>query len=148
LTNLKIRSDPLSNNTLTEIIETLNSAITEEGLAMAAEIIDAEEQMFKVVVEGREEFPIIGDINEDQILAIINLWDGADVKEGAEAEMMGAMLSMNIPLPLSSFAKTGNQYQLFGALSNDSKLEVIVQEMSALSGNVEAVLDAFSEYLR
>lgn len=137
----------MSNNTLTAVVEALNGAMTDDGLAMRAEIIDVAEQMFKVVVESREEFPIIGDINDDQILAIANLWQVSEVKSGAEAEMMNAMLGMNIPLPLSSFAKTGNQYQLFGALSTDSKLEVIVQEMSALSSNVEAVLEEFSQYL-
>jgi hypothetical protein len=137
----------LSDNKLNEVVNALNEATTGDGLTIAAEIIDADEQMIKVTVETREEFPLIVDINDDQLLVIANLWDAAEVKEGAEAEMMSTMLSMNIALPLSAFGKTGSQYQLFGALSVDSKLEVIVQEVDVLSSNLEAVLEAFVEYL-
>ncbi|MBT7307663.1 MAG: DUF2170 family protein [Gammaproteobacteria bacterium] len=135
------------NERLTEVVEALNGATTVEGLVMAAEIIDREEQMAKVTVESREELPMILDINDDQILVMTNLWGAEEVKKGVEAEMMSTMLSMNIPLPLSSFAKTGSQYQLFGALSVESRDEVIVQEVELLSSNAEAVLDTFSVYL-
>lgn len=137
----------MSDNKLNEVVNALEGATTSDGLAITVEIIDAPGHVLKVTVETREEFPIILDVNDDQILAIVNLWDASEVKEGAEAEMMSTMLSMNIALPLSAFGKTGSQYQLFGALSADSKLEVIVQEVDVLSSNLEAVLEAFVEYL-
>ncbi len=136
------------SNTLQSIVDTLNDASTSEGLSIEAVVINEEEMMARVLVETREEFPIIVDVDDDQVVAIVNLFDASELREGVEAEMMGAMLSMNIAMPLSSFAKTGNQYQLFGALSVDSKQEVFVEEIDALSGNMESVIDSFTAYLK
>ena len=97
---------------LKTIVDALNGATTSDGLQIEAAIIDESELMAQVTVETREEFPIIVDINETQVLAIVNLFESEEIKEGLEAEMMEGMLSMNIPLPLSAFAKTGQQYQL------------------------------------
>ena len=65
----------MSDKRVTEIIELLNGATTVEGLSIHAEVINTDEQMIKVIIETREELPIIVDINDDQILAIANLWD-------------------------------------------------------------------------
>ncbi|MBT3309638.1 MAG: DUF2170 family protein [Gammaproteobacteria bacterium] len=133
---------------LKTIVDALNGATTSDGLQIEAAIIDESELMAQVTVETREEFPIIVDINETQVLAIVNLFESEEIKEGLEAEMMEGMLSMNIPLPLSAFAKTGQQYQLYGAASVDSKPEVLVEEIDMLSCNLDAALEAFSSYLK
>lgn len=132
---------------LNEVVAALNAATTEEGLAIRAEVVDAGEQLIKVELEEREEFPIMLDIAEDQITAVVNLWSQNEVKEGAEAEMMSVMLSMNVALPLSAFAKTGGTYQLFGAMSANTVMENIVEEINALSDNTLEVVDALGEYL-
>ena len=61
--------------------------------------------------------------------------------------MMNVMLSMNIALPLSAFAKTGRTYQLFGAMSVNTVMANVVEEITALSDNTIAVFDALGEYL-
>ncbi len=132
---------------LNEVVAALNAATTNEGLAIRAEVIDADEKIIKVEVEEREEFPIMLDIDEEQITAIVNLWSQNEVKEGAEAEMMSVMLSMNVALPLSAFAKTGGTYQLFGAMSANTLMENIVEEISVLSDNTLEVVDALGDYL-
>jgi len=132
---------------LNEVVAALNAATTEEGLAIRAEVVDAGEQLIKVELEEREEFPIMLDIAEDQITAVVNLWGQNEVKEGAEAEMMSVMLSMNVALPLSAFAKTGGTYQLFGAMSANTVMENIVEEINVLSDNTLEVVDALGEYL-
>ena len=132
---------------LNEVVAALNAATTKEGLAIRAEIIDAGEGIIKIEVEEREEFPIMLDVDEDQMTAIVNLWSQNEVKEGAEAEMMSVMLSMNVALPLSAFAKTGGIYQLFGAMSANTVMENIVEEINVLSDNTLEVVDALSDYL-
>lgn len=132
---------------LNEVVAALNAATTEEGLAIRAEVVDAGEQLIKVELEEREEFPIMLDIEEDQITAVVNLWSQNEIKEGAEAEMMSVMLSMNVALPLSAFAKTGGTYQLFGAMSANTLMENIVEEINVLSDNTLEVVDALGEYL-
>ena len=133
---------------LKEVLNALNGATTDDGLTLRAEVIDEESAMIQVVVDGREEFPIIVDIDEDQILALVSLWNETDVREGVEAEMMSAMLAMNIPLPLSAFGKTGSTYQLFGAMAPDTIASNLVLEVDLLSDNALAVYEAFEEYLK
>jgi uncharacterized protein YjfI (DUF2170 family) len=135
------------NDKLNEIVTALNGAKTEEGLGIQAEIVDAGEGLVKVELAEREEFPIMIDVSEDQITAIAILWDQHDVKEGMEAEMMNVMLSMNIALPLSAFAKTGSIYQLFGAMSANTVMANVVEEITVLSDNTIAVFEALGEYL-
>ncbi|MEN8167823.1 MAG: DUF2170 family protein [Pseudomonadota bacterium] len=132
---------------LNEVVAALNAATTKEGLAIRAEVVDAGEGIIKVEVEEREEFPIMLDIDEEQMTAIVNLWSQNEVKEGAEAEMMSVMLSMNVALPLSAFAKTEGTYQLFGAMSANTVTENIVEEINVLSDNTLEVVDALGDYL-
>jgi uncharacterized protein YjfI (DUF2170 family) len=133
---------------LNEVVAALNAATTKEGLAIRASVMDEDNEIVKIEVEEREEFPIMLDIDEDQITAIVNLWDQAEVKEGAEAEMMSVMLSMNVALPLSAFAKTGRIYQLFGAMSVNTVMDNIVEEIGVLSDNTLAVADVLGDYLK
>jgi uncharacterized protein YjfI (DUF2170 family) len=133
---------------LNEVVAALNGTATKEGLAIRAIVVDQDEEIIKVEVEEREEFPIMLDIDDDQMTAIVNLWGRDEVKEGVEAEMMSVMLSMNLALPLSAFAKTSGIYQLFGAMSVNTVTENVVEEISVLSDNTLAVLDALSGYLK
>ena len=133
---------------LSEVVAALNAATIKEGLAISAGVVDEEHEIVKIEVEEREEFPIMLDIDEDQITAIVNLWDQSEVKEGAEAEMMSVMLSMNVALPLSAFAKTGGIYQLFGAMSVNTLMDNIIEEIGVLSDNTLAVADALGDYLK
>ena len=135
------------NAKVNEVVTALNGAKTQEGLAIQAEVVDADEGLVKVELEDRAEFPIMIELSDDQITAVANLWDQGDVKEGMEAEMMNMMLSMNIALPLSAFAKTGSTYQLFGAMSVNTVMTNVVEEIAVLSDNTLAVFDALGEYL-
>ena len=135
------------NDKVNEVVAALNGAKTAEGLAIQAEVVDSDDGLVKAELSEREEFPIMIEIDDDQITAIANLWDQTDVKTGMEAEMMNVMLSMNIALPLSAFAKTGRTYQLFGAMSVNTVMANVVEEITALSDNTIAVFDALGEYL-
>ena len=61
--------------------------------------------------------------------------------------MQNIMLSMNVPMPLSSFAKVDQQYVIFGALSTNSNIAEIAHEVETLSENSVEALDALQEYL-
>ena len=130
-----------------EVVAALNGAATLEGLAIRAEVIDADREILKIEIEDREEFPIILEIDEEQMTVVVNLWNQNEVKEGLEAEMMSVMLSMNIALPLSAFAKTEGTYQLFGAMSTNTMMDNVIEEITVLSDNTLQVVDALSEYL-
>ncbi|WP_017444143.1 YjfI family protein [Gayadomonas joobiniege] len=104
-------------------------------------------EVLQITLEGREELPIFVSVTDDQILCITYLWGEDEVRTERRAEMMEVMLEMNMPMPLSSFAKIGDKYAIFGALAITSSLSEIEHELAVLSDNSIDVIDDFSEYL-
>ena len=62
-------------------------------------------------------------------------------------EMFESMLSLNIPMPLSSFAKMDDKYAVFGAMSLNSSAEDVALEITSLSDNSLDAIEALSDYL-
>ena len=95
--------------------------------------------VLQVTMNEMEEIPVYVSITDTQILCIVYLWSEADVAPDKKVEMMETMLEMNIPVPLSAFAKVNGRYALFGALSVNASFEEIVHEVATLTENsVEA----------
>ncbi len=133
---------------LKELKSTLNDTKTEEGLSFSAEIIPGEVDVLQVTVQDREEFPIYITTDDSQILCVTHLWQESEVKKELREELLDALLTMNVPMPLSSFSKVGNQYILFGALTSTSSIEDIQYEISVLSENTLDAIEAINDYLK
>ena len=110
--------------------------------------IPGEVEVLQIVVEDREELPIFVSASEDQILCIAYLFKEDEVQNGEITEMNNAMLTANITIPLSSFAKIDGQYVIYGALSAKSDLDEIVHEIEILSSNTLEAIEAMRSYLR
>ncbi|WP_111978246.1 YjfI family protein [Algibacillus agarilyticus] len=110
--------------------------------------ISGEVDVLQVTVEGREELPIFVSVTDDQVLCITYLWGEDEVIEGKRSQMLESMLEMNIPMPLSSFAKVEEKYVVFGALSINSSMSDIEHELLVLSENALDVIDDMSEFLK
>ena len=124
--------------------ETLNDFTSENGFRFSAvELDDAVE----IVVEDREEFPILVSSDDEQILCVTYLWDDAQVKPNGRTGLMATLLEMNVPLPLSSFGRIGDRYVLFGALVSSSSVEDVITELEVLSDNTLEAIESVAEYL-
>ena len=134
-------------NNITEHLSNLESDDA-SGFTFDVQPISGEVEVIKVTVEGREELPIYISQADTQILCIAYLFAEDEVKEDSKAELHTAMLVMNIPMPLSSFAKIDDQYVVFGALSVNSSLEDVVREIEMLSENTLEAIEAVREYLK
>ena len=121
---------------------------TETGYSFDCALINGEIDVLQVDVVGREEIPVFISISDNQILCIAYLWDESEIKEGQKANMMETMLELNIPMPLSAFAKVEDKYVVFGALSINSSLEDIELEVVTLSDNSLEVIGEMSSYLK
>lgn len=110
--------------------------------------IDGDVEVLQVNVVGREELPIFVSVTESQVLCISYLWGEEEVIPESRTEMFETMLSFNIPMPLSSFAKIDDKYVLFGALSLESSMLEIEQELSVLSDNCLEVIDEMVDFLK
>lgn len=124
----------------------LNGALLDNGLSLASEVLAGEVDVLLTTVEQREEFPIYITVDESQILCITYLWTESEVDPNKRIELLDTLLSMNIPMPLSSFSKIGNQYVIFGALSTHSSLEEILEELHVLSDNTLTAVEELAEY--
>jgi len=128
-------------------IATYLNQLDETGFSFDCTPIDGEIDVLQVEVVGREEIPIFISISDSQILCIAYLWGENEVKPELKANMMEAMLEMNIPMPLSSFAKIEEKYVAFGALSVNSTLRDIELEVATLSDNSLEVIAEMDSYL-
>lgn len=120
---------------------------TETGFNFDCTPINGDIDVLQVEIIGREEIPIFLSISDNQILCIAYLWGEDEIKKDQKANMMEAMLEMNIPMPLSAFAKVENKYVVFGALSVNSSLDDIELEIVTLSDNSLEVIGEMDSYL-
>jgi uncharacterized protein YjfI (DUF2170 family) len=126
--------------------ETLDDFTSENGFRFRTGEIDGSDAV-EVIVEDRDEFPIIVSADGEQTLCLTYLWDDSQVKSDKRTDLLTALLEMNVPLPLSSFGKIGDRYVLFGALAAGSQTEELITELETLSDNTLEVLEAVTPYL-
>mgnify|MGYP000610041601 CR=1 FL=1 len=120
---------------------------SETGMVFDCQPISGEVDVLQVTVIGREELPIFVSVTDDQILGISYLWGADEVKPDSLSALHESMLEMNIPMPLSSFAKIGDKYVIFGALSINSSFVDIEHEIAVLSNNSLEIIDDMGEFL-
>lgn len=120
----------------------------EQGLRFTLTGRGNEENVLRIEIEGQEELPIFLGLSPDQIIAMVFLFNEAELDKDKVAELNELMLLANTSIPFSSFAKLGERYLLYGALSAGSGLEVILEELTSLSLNAVDALETFAVFLK
>jgi len=118
-----------------------------EGARFDVQIIPGEVEVLQIIVGELEEVPVYLSITDSQILCIAYLWDESEVNQKKRADMLETMLNMNIPMPLSSFARIGDKYAIFGAMAVTSSFDDVAHEVIVLSENTVEALSALEEFL-
>ena len=118
-----------------------------EGATFDVQIIPGEVEVLQIIVGGLEEVPVYLSITDSQLLCIAYLWDESEVNQKKRGDMLETMLSMNIPMPLSSFARIADKYAIFGAMAVTSSFDDIAHEVIVLSENTVEALSALEEFL-
>jgi uncharacterized protein YjfI (DUF2170 family) len=126
--------------------ETLDDYTSPNGFRFAAADM-GDDGAVEVVVEDRQEFPILVSVDDEQVLCLTYLWDEGQVKADSRTEMMATLLEMNVPLPLSSFGKIGDRYVVFGALAANATVEDVITELEILSDNTLEAIEVVSPFL-
>jgi uncharacterized protein len=121
--------------------------LSQTGFQFDCYPIDGDVEVLQVNVVGREEIPVFVSVTDNQVLCISYLWGEDEVNQTRRAQMFETMLELNIPMPLSSFAKIDDKYVVYGALSVQSSMEEIEQELAVLSDNCLEVIDELAEFL-
>jgi len=118
-----------------------------EGARFDVQIIPGEVEVLQIIVGELEEVPVYLSITDSQIICIAYLWDESEVNQKKRGDMLETMLSMNIPMPLSSFARIADKYAIFGAMAVTSSFDDIAHEVIVLSENTVEALSALEEFL-
>ena len=106
----------------------LSKLRTSEGYTFECQNIDGEVDVLQVEMAGFDGFPVYVTRTETQIICIIYLWSEADIIKESRVEMLEMMLDTSISIPLSSYARVGDRYVLFGALSVNSDFDIVLLE--------------------
>lgn len=118
-----------------------------EGFSFDCQPIPGEVEVLQVTVSDYDELPSYVSITDTQLLCITYLFTEDEVKPEMKAELMEEMLELNIPIPLSAFAKIGDRYVIFGAMSVSSTIDEITHELVTLSENAVEAITALEEFL-
>lgn len=106
-----------------------------------------EQDVLQVIVDGNDELPIFVTQTEEQLLCISYLFAEDEVKADMRDELNETLLRLNVPIPLSAFAKIDDKYAIFGALSVNSSFDDITHELVTLADNAIDALEAVTIYL-
>lgn len=104
--------------------------------------------VLRVCIEGREEMPVFVTISPSQVLCICYLWTEEEIKPERRADMLEAMIDLNISIPLSDFGRIGRHYVIYGSLAVDARMEDIALDVAMVSDNAVEALEVFADYLK
>lgn len=118
-----------------------------EGYQLECQPIPGEIDVLQITVGDFDELPTYVSVTDTQILCVTYLFTEDEVKPESRSDMLEEMLELNIPIPLSSFAKIGDRYVIFGSLSNMSGIEDICLEIITLTENAVEAITALEDFL-
>lgn len=104
--------------------------------------------VMRIVIDGQEELPVFVTGSATQVLCICYLWTEEEIKPARRAEMMEAMMDLNIAIPLSNFGRIGGHYVIYGSLAHDADADSIATDVAMVADNALEALNVFTEYLK
>ena len=135
-------------NSLDKVQAALADYITEDGSHFSVTATENEEfSMLTIIREDIEEFAILATASDSQLLFNVALFDKGQIIDGQIPALHKMMLELNMAMPLSSFALTGANYSIFGAMSVDSDANHIQEEILVLSENIMDALEVCEDFL-
>ena len=103
--------------------------------------------VMRICIEALEELPVFVTASPSQVLCICYLWTEQEIRPERRADMLEAMMDLNMAIPLSNFGRIGGHYVLFGSLAHDASADSIATDVAMVADNAFEALDVFSEFL-
>jgi len=120
---------------------------TQEGYTFDCQTMSGDVEVLQIEMNEVEGFPVFLTQTNNQIICIVYLWSEDEIKQEKRLEMLEMMLDTSISIPLSAYARVGNRFVLYGALSVASSLDKVVEEIVTLNENAIDVITAMEEFL-
>ncbi len=122
------------------------------SVAVSASLLPATEPdavpVMRISIEGQDELPVFVTITPSQVLCISYLWTEDEIRPERRADMLEAMMDLNISIPLSTFGRIERQYVIYGSLSHDARVEEIAKDVAMVADNAVEALEVFTDYLK
>ena len=134
------------NEKLQEIAYQINTSRVPDGNTFSAEF---NEQTDTVTVENSDspDAVVIVVATDTQILTITPLFEEASVREDLRPELNRGLLTISLPMTLSSVGIQDNRYVLFGAMAIETTMHNLLHEIEVQIDNYNDVLEAVEDYI-
>ncbi|MGH1543090.1 MAG: DUF2170 family protein [Arenicella sp.] len=135
------------NEKLQEIAYQINTGNVAGGNVFSAVFNEAEGT---VTVENSTtpDATVIVVATDTQILTITPLFEEDSVREELRAELNRGMLTISLPMALSSVGLQDNRYVLFGAMAIETTMANLIHEIEVQIDNYNDVLEAVADYIQ
>lgn len=135
------------NEKLQEIAYQINRENQPGGNTFSAEF---NAQTGTVTVENSDtpDAVVIVVATDTQILTITPLFEEASVNEELRPELNRGLLTISLPMALSSVGLQDNRYVLFGAMAIETTMANLLHEIEVQIDNYNDVLEAVADYIR
>jgi len=134
------------NEKLKEIAYQINTGNVPDGNTFSAEF---NEGTGTVTVENSDspDAVVIIVTTDTQILTITPLFEESSVREDLRPELNRGLLTISLPMALSSVGLQDDRYVLFGAMAIDTPLVNLLHEIEVQIDNYNDMLEAVAEYV-
>lgn len=134
------------NDKMREIAKQINLKANAEGSAYTA-ILQEGDGTVVVNDSANPEALIVIVATENQILAITPLFSTSSVKPDRVAELNTVLLTISLPMVLSSVGIQEDRYVLFGSMAINTTIENLLHELEVQASNYDDVMDAVDEFI-
>ncbi len=135
------------NEKLQEIAYQINRGNVPGGNTFSAEF-NADTGTVTVENSDSPDAVVIVVATDTQILAITPLFEESSVREDLRAELNRGLLTISLPMALSSIALQDNRYVLFGAMAIETTMSNLLHEIEVQIDNYNDVLEAVADYIK
>jgi len=134
-----------TSSRMQEIVDQINQKSSEENNGYSAEISEAG----PVVIRNSNQLgaDIFMMSTDSQIITITPLFSIDSVTADRVNELNRLLLTITLPMALSSFAIQDNGYVLQGSMSINTTIENVLHEIDVQMANYDDAMDALDEFI-
>lgn len=134
------------NEKLQEIAYQINTS-NATGSNVFSAVYDENDGTVKIENSNTPDAVVIVVATDTQILTITPLFDEQSVNEETRAELNRGLLTISLPMALSSVGIQDGRYVLFGAMAIETSMTNLLHEIDVQIDNYDDVLDAVAGYI-
>lgn len=135
------------SNRLKEITNEINRGDSPDGNTFSA-VFDAETGTVTIENRRSPDAVVIIVSTDTQLLTITPLFEESSVREDLRAELNRGLLTISLPMALSSVGIQDSRYVLFGAMAIETTMANLFHEIEVQIDNYNDVLEAVAEYIQ